>query len=99
MLHKDNTVPERYGGVTRFAHLVIDTMEQSMRWRGYKRMIVVPAAILVLLAAAIFLLRHRIFITVEPGEVLVVYHRLSGGTTGNTVGREGLNVILPWDTA
>src|SRR5690242_4426602 len=53
--------------------------------------------VLVIFAATVFLLRHRIFQTVRPGEVLVVYHRLGGGTGSNTVGREGLNVILPWD--
>jgi regulator of protease activity HflC (stomatin/prohibitin superfamily) len=57
------------------------------------------AAILIALGAAAFLLRHRMFITVQPGEVLVVYHRVGRGTASNTVGREGLNVIFPWDTA
>jgi regulator of protease activity HflC (stomatin/prohibitin superfamily) len=57
------------------------------------------AAALLALGLALFLLRHRIFITVHPGEVLIVYHRLGGGTASNTVGREGLNIIFPWDTA
>jgi prohibitin 1 len=61
------------------------------------RLILVQALALILLGAALFLLRHRIFITVPPGEALVVYHRFSGGTVSNTVGREGLNIILPWD--
>jgi regulator of protease activity HflC (stomatin/prohibitin superfamily) len=61
------------------------------------KLVVGQAAALVLLGAALFLLRHRMFITVRPGEVLIAYHRLGGGTSSNSVGREGLNVILPWD--
>ena len=53
--------------------------------------------ILLLFAAVIFRLRDRLFVTVETGEVLVVYYRLFGGTEHNRVGREGLHIIAPWD--
>ncbi|MFN7929544.1 MAG: prohibitin family protein [Blastocatellia bacterium] len=52
--------------------------------------------LLVLLAVAI-LFRDRIFVTVDTGEVLVVYYRLFGGTQHNQIGREGLHIIAPWD--
>ena len=53
--------------------------------------------ILLLIVAALFLLRDRMFVTVESGEVLVVYYRLFGGTEHNRVGREGLHILAPWD--
>src|SRR5215467_16041929 len=77
-------------------------MEQRMLAEGRLqrwKLAIWHGAILIAIGIAVFLLRHRMFITVQPGEVLVVYHRFGGGTASNTVGREGLNVIFPWDTA
>jgi prohibitin 1 len=76
-------------------HRGADRMGPGMLRRT--QLILANTAALAALAAALFLVRHRMFITVRPGEVLIVYHRLAGGTATNTVGREGLNVILPWD--
>ncbi len=53
--------------------------------------------LLLVLAAVVFILRDRMFVTVDTGEVVVVYYRLFGGTQHNQVGREGLHVITPWD--
>jgi regulator of protease activity HflC (stomatin/prohibitin superfamily) len=61
------------------------------------KLVLCNIAALIALGAVLFLLRQRMFITVRPGEVLIVYHRFGGGTASNTVGREGLNVIFPWD--
>ncbi|MGH9841925.1 MAG: prohibitin family protein [Blastocatellia bacterium] len=49
------------------------------------------------MAAAVFILRDRMLVTADAGEVVVVYYRLFGGTQHNQIGREGLHVILPWD--
>ena len=61
-------------------------------WRRFKWTL-----ILLVLAAAVFFLRDRMFVTVDTGEVVVVYYRLFGGTQHNQIGREGLHVIAPWD--
>jgi regulator of protease activity HflC (stomatin/prohibitin superfamily) len=61
-------------------------------WRRFKWTL-----ILLLLAAAVFILRDRIFVTVNSGEVLVVYYRLFGGTGHNRIGQEGLHILAPWD--
>lgn len=52
-----------------------------------------------MLAAVVFILRERMLVTVEAGEVIVVYYRFFGGTQHNQVGREGLHIIPPWDKA
>lgn len=52
---------------------------------------------LLVLAAVVFILRDRMFVTVDTGEVLIVYYRLFGGTRHNQIGREGLHVLAPWD--
>lgn len=52
---------------------------------------------LIVLAAAAFIFRDRIFVTVDTGEVVVVYYRLFGGTQHNRIGGEGLHIIAPWD--
>lgn len=52
---------------------------------------------LIVLAAVAFIFRDRIFVTVDTGEVVVVYYRLFGGTQHNRIGREGLHIITPWD--
>jgi len=53
--------------------------------------------ILLLVLAVVFFLRDRMFVTVEAGEVLVVFYRLFGGTQHNRIVGEGLHVIMPWD--
>ena len=55
------------------------------------------AVILLLLGAVVFTLHDRMFVTVETGEVVVVYYRLFGGTQHNRIGEEGLHIIAPWD--
>ncbi len=52
---------------------------------------------LIVLATAAFIFRDRIFVTVDTGEVVVVYYRLFGGTQHNRIGGEGLHIIAPWD--
>jgi prohibitin 1 len=54
---------------------------------------------LVVLVVLAFMLRDRILVTVDTGEVLVVYYRLFGGTEHNQIGQEGLHLITPWDKA
>jgi regulator of protease activity HflC (stomatin/prohibitin superfamily) len=39
------------------------------------------------------------FVSVNSGEVMVVYYRFLGGTSHNQVGHEGLHIIAPWDEA
>lgn len=53
--------------------------------------------VLLVLAVAIFVFRDRMFVTVDTGEVVVVYYRLFGGTEHNQIGGEGLHIIAPWD--
>lgn len=52
---------------------------------------------LLVLVTVVIILRDRMLVTVEAGEVLVVYYRLFGGTQHNQIGREGLHIIAPWD--
>jgi regulator of protease activity HflC (stomatin/prohibitin superfamily) len=52
------------------------------------------------IAVVIFLIVYlapKIFITVPPGNVGVLYLRFYGGTQTNLVVREGLAIIWPWD--
>jgi regulator of protease activity HflC (stomatin/prohibitin superfamily) len=37
------------------------------------------------------------FVSVEAGEVVIVYYSLFGGTQHNRIASEGLHVIMPWD--
>jgi prohibitin 1 len=53
--------------------------------------------VLLVLAALVFIFRDRMFVTVDTGEVVVVYYRLFGGTQHNQIGGEGLHIIAPWD--
>lgn len=55
--------------------------------------------VLLVLVILVIVFRDRMFITADTGEVVVVYYRLFGGTQHNRIGREGLHVIAPWDTA
>ena len=70
----------------------------SSRWRvikgGFKWTIIFLAAALLL-----WILRDRMFVTVNSGEVLLVYYRFLGGTSHDQIGHEGLHVIAPWDMA
>ena len=67
------------------------------RWTLVKRSVKLTI-LLVVFSALVWILRDRIFISVEPGNVMVVYHLLWGGTSGNEVFGEGLHLLLPWDT-
>jgi regulator of protease activity HflC (stomatin/prohibitin superfamily) len=50
-----------------------------------------------LLAFLVVILFHRVVISVRPGELGVLYRRLGGGTQIDTVYREGLHVIWPFN--
>jgi regulator of protease activity HflC (stomatin/prohibitin superfamily) len=50
-----------------------------------------------LLAFLVVILFNRIVISVRPGELAVLYRRLGGGTQIDTVYREGLHVIWPFN--
>lgn len=66
----------------------------TRRWSRFKWRLL----LLALLVAAI-LLRDRIFIRVDSGQVLLVYYSFFNGTMHNRVGQEGLHIIAPWDQA
>lgn len=66
------------------------------RWKSLKRG-TQWTVVLLLLGAFLWIFRHRMFITVDSGQVLVVYYRLLGGTSHNQIGHEGLHIIAPWD--
>ena len=68
------------------------------RWRSLKRG-VRNFLILVLLLIVCLIFRHRIFVSVDSGDVLVVYYRFFGGTSHNKIGHEGLHFLAPWDRA
>lgn len=57
------------------------------------------AVLLLLLVALVIVFRDRVLVTVDTGEVVVVYYRLFGGTQHNQIGHEGLHLIAPWDKA
>lgn len=50
-----------------------------------------------ILAFLIVYLTPDIFVTVQSGEVGVLYRRLGGGTQTETVVGEGLTLVAPWD--
>jgi hypothetical protein len=57
-----------------------------------------PVLILFVLAVLILVFRHRIFITVQSGEVAVIDYPLFGGTKHNQICTSGLQLVSPWDT-
>lgn len=68
------------------------------RWRRFRRIFKV-LLFLALLVTFLYVFRSRMFYTIDSGEVMVVYRRFLGGTTHNTIAREGFHVIPPWDRA
>ena len=66
------------------------------RWRSLKSGVKF-IIILALLVAVAWIFRSKIFVTVDAGEVLVVYYRFFGGTSHNSIGHEGLHFLAPWD--
>ncbi len=52
---------------------------------------------LILVVSLLYVLRERIFVRVDTGQVLVVYYSLFGGTQHNRISREGLHIVAPWD--
>lgn len=50
-----------------------------------------------LLVFSVYALRDRIMVSVDAGEVVVIYYSLFGGTRHNRVAGEGLHIIAPWD--
>lgn len=54
---------------------------------------------LIALGAFLFIFKDRMFVSVQSGEVMVVYYTLFGGTKHNEIQREGLHIIAPWDQA
>jgi regulator of protease activity HflC (stomatin/prohibitin superfamily) len=70
----------------------------SRRWKRLKRGVKLTV-ILLLVVLLGFIFRNRIFVTLDSGEVLLVYYRFFGGTSHNQIGHEGLHIIAPWDKA
>ena len=66
------------------------------RWKRFTRGVSM-LTFLVVLAIVCWVFRKQIFITVDSGEVLVVYYRFFGGTSHNTVRHEGMHFVAPWD--
>ncbi len=71
---------------------------QYRRWTAFARRHA-PYLILLLflLAFCVVLLFGRIVISIHPGELGVLWRRLGGGTQIDTVYREGLHLILPFN--
>lgn len=72
------------------------------RWRGRWRALRYTfriGIIVIIVGLFAWIFRKRIFITVDSGEVLIVYYRFFGGTNHNQIGHEGLHIIAPWDRA
>lgn len=70
----------------------------SRRWRSLKRGVKLTLFLLVF-GLFLWVFRDRIFVTVNSGEILLVYYRFLGGTSHNQIGHEGLHIIAPWDMA
>ena len=68
------------------------------RWRGLKSGVKRFVFFLLLLIVC-WIFRHEIFVSVDSGQVLVVYYRFTGGTSHNKIGHEGLHFMAPWDRA
>ena len=66
----------------------------AKRWKRFRWRLVI-----LVLVVAIFLLRDRIFVRVDSGQVLLVFYSLFGGTTHNRVAQEGMHILAPWDQA
>jgi prohibitin 1 len=66
------------------------------RWGKYKLRLKITATIL-FIALFVWVFRKQMIYTVSSGEVLVIYYRFFGGTSHNSVGREGLHILAPWD--
>jgi len=71
---------------------------QWRRWRAFGRRHT-PPAILLLFLLAFFLVFffNRIVISIHPGELGVLWRLLGGGTQIDTVYREGIHIILPFN--
>ena len=71
---------------------------QWRRWRAFGRRQAPPAILLLfLLAFFVVFFFNRIVISVRPGELGVMWRLLGGGTQIDTVYREGIHIILPFN--
>lgn len=79
------TVDPAPAGRTRFPRL--RRLYRRTKW----------VVLLIAFVATLYVLRDRIFLRVDTGEVMVVYYSLFGGTQHNRVSYEGLHIVAPWD--
>jgi regulator of protease activity HflC (stomatin/prohibitin superfamily) len=71
---------------------------QWRRWRAFGHRQALPAMLLLfLLAFFVVCFFNRIVISVHPGELGVLFRLLGGGTQIDTVYREGIHIILPFN--
>lgn len=74
--------------------------DRTKRWRsrwGRLKFSFKLVTILALIGMVLWHWRNDIFITVESGEVMIVYYRFFGGTNHNHISHEGLHIVAPWD--
>lgn len=72
------------------------TRMQRLRAWWLRHRIKLQIGLLILLIATVYFW-HKIFITIDAGELGVMYRRFAGGTVTDQVYEEGLHVIPPWD--
>lgn len=58
----------------------------------------ITTTLLVVLLLGLGFLWSRMFITIQPGHLGVLYRRIGGGTVTDRVWSEGLHVIAPWNS-
>lgn len=89
MTDKQTILPERASWVARAQQAVRQHFAENM----------VPYLLLVMLLLFIVVaLAPRIFISIQPGHLGVLYSRFGGGTVTTKVYPEGLHLIAPWDS-
>ncbi|MES2355830.1 MAG: prohibitin family protein [Pseudomonadota bacterium] len=72
------------------------TVDSHSTFRSFmRRQMPYLSLLFFLFCFAVVFLFHRIIITINPGELGVLWKRLGGGTEIETVYREGLHLILP----
>lgn len=69
-------------------------MDIKSRFKNVKLSLVIG---LFIIAFLVLFFWPRIFISIKPGEVGVLYSRMLGGTIMDRVYNEGAHVIVPWD--
>ncbi len=72
--------------------------EDSPRPGKWRRRLVIPVTIAVIaLLVTTLVLRKEIFITIDAGQVGVLWSRFGGGTITDKTYGEGMHAILPWN--